>query len=276
LKYIKEILLGKKREIEKIYKEDKYKLPEIIGMKGAVKQSGKSGGNFITHIREGKVNVIAEIKKASPSRGVINDSVDIESVALLYDKFKSFICCASVLTESLYFKGSPEYIKKVKKKTVLPVLRKDFIFNEAQVYHSVEIGADCILLISSILGSSKLKRLYNLASSLGLDALVEIHNYNELEKALDTGAKLIGINNRNLKNMQVNERLIYDLLQNYGSYLSDKIIVCESGIKNVGYIEDLFRKGVTAFLIGEHFMGSGNLEKTLCSMELELKKGNLI
>ncbi len=274
MKYLKEILLAKKKETAGL--KENYKGMPLLGGHSAVMQEKKKG-HFLENIKKGKVNIIAEIKKASPSRGVINSGLDIEKTALIYDRFRSFISGISVLTEPLYFGGKPENIKTVKDKTELPVLRKDFIFNETLVYESAALGADCILLICSLLGLNKLKRLYNLACSLGLDVLVEVHSTEELKKALDTGATIIGVNNRNLKDMSVNEKLIYDFLHYARSReLSGKIIICESGIKNVRYIKDLFLNGISTFLIGEYFMESDRLGKTLSDMELELKNENLL
>ena len=274
MKYLKEILLAKKKETEGL--KESYREMPLPGDQSAVMQE-KKRGHFYKNIKKGKVNIIAEIKKASPSRGVIASGLDIEETALIYDRFKSFISGISVLTEPLYFGGRPGDIKTVKDKTELPVLRKDFIFNETLVYESAALGADCILLICSLLGLNKLKKLYNLACSLGLDVLVEVHSTKELKKALDTGATIIGVNNRNLKDMSVNEKLIYDFLDYAGSReLSGKIIICESGIKNVRYIKDLFLNGISTFLIGEYFMESCGLEKTLSDMESELKNENLL
>ena len=274
MKYLKEILLAKKKETEGL--KESYREMPLPGDQSAVMQE-KKRGHFYKNIKKGKVNIIAEIKKASPSRGVIASGLDIEETALIYDRFKSFISGISVLTEPLYFRGRPGDIKIVKGKTELPVLRKDFIFNETLVYESAALGADCILLICSLLGLNKLKKLYNLACSLGLDVLVEVHSTEELKKVLDTGATIIGVNNRNLKDMSVNERLIYDFLDYAGSReLSGKIIICESGIKNVRYIKDLFLNGISTFLIGEYFMESCGLEKTLSDMESELKNENLL
>jgi len=270
LKYLKEILIAKKEEIKKIRRSSgRTKL--------AVKTSKKEKGSFLRNIKRGKVNVIAEIKKASPSKGITNDRLDIEKTAQLYDKFRSFICGISVLTESLYFKGDPENIRIVRKKSKLPVLRKDFIFSEFQIYQSAVLGADCILLISALLGKGKLKKMYDLAGNLGLDVLVEVHSVKELDKALDIGAQFIGINNRNLKDMNIDRRAVYNIL-NYSKNkdLSDKILVCESGVENVEYIKKLFLSGINTFLIGGYFMASKNLEKTLSIMELELKRERLL
>lgn len=270
MEYLKEILIVKKEEIKKIRRSSEW-------IKPAVKNTEKERGSFLRNIKRDKVNVIAEIKKASPSKGIINDRLDIEETVMLYDKFKSFICGISVLTESLYFKGDPENIRIVKKKSKLPVLRKDFIFSEVQIYESAALGADCILLISSLLGKGKLRKLYDLAGNLGLDALVEVHSVKELDKALDIGAQFIGINNRNLKDMSIDRKTVYNIL-NYSKNkdLSDKIFVCESGVENVEYIKSLFLSGINTFLVGGYFMVSKNLEKTLSSMELELKREKLL
>ncbi len=279
MKYLKEILLLKKKEIEEIreIRGIKKDVLQVESEKGGIEEKNRSRkGRFVKEIDKGKVNIIAEIKRASPSRGIINEKLDIEKTALLYDRFKSFICGISVLTESLYFKGNTVDIAAVKQKTKLPVLRKDFIFNEAQIYQSAELGADCILLISSIMGSRKLKNLYSLASNIGLDVLVEVHTTGELDKALDIGAELIGINNRNLKNMKVDGKRIYGFLNYRRRELSDKILVCESGVKDVEYIKELFLNGINTFLIGEYFMAGNQLEKTLKYMELELGKDNLV
>jgi len=279
LEYLKEILLLKKKEIEKLgkVKGAGYSRKRMDSRKegNGIKVSGEKE-RFIKKIDRARVNVIAEIKRASPSRGIINSKLDIEKTAVLYDRYKSFISGISVLTESLYFKGNPEDIAIVKQKTGLPVLRKDFIFNEAQVYQSAEIGADCILLISSILGFNKLKKLYTLASSIGLDVLVEAHTIGEFDKALDIGAKLIGVNNRNLKNMKVDGKAIYEFLGYRKQDFSGKTLVCESGVRDTEYIADLFSKGVNTFLIGEHFMSGRSLEETLKGMETGLKRNKLI
>lgn len=270
MNYLKEILLAKKEEINKIGANSRWMRPAISG-------AVKSKGNFLKNIRKGKINIIAEIKKASPSRGIINGQLDIRKTALTYNKFKSFISGISVLTEPLYFMGNTGDIRKVRSNTDLPVLRKDFIFSEVQVYESAVMEADCILLIASLLGGKKLKRLYELAVNFGLDSLVEIHDLKELDKVLDTGAEFIGINNRNLRTMRIDGKTIYDFLE-YRSKnnLSDKIFVCESGIKDTEIIKDLFSEGINVFLLGEYFMSGNDLEGILRDMELKLKIAKLI
>ena len=270
MKYLKEILVSKKEEIKKIERN-------LSLIKSALKKTERDRKSLFKNIENGKINVIAEIKKASPSRGIINGHLDIRETVLVYNKFKSFISGISILTEALYFKGDPEYIRIAKKNSDQPVLRKDFIFSEKQIYQSAALGADCILLISSLLGKRKLKRLYDLAISLGLDVLVEVHNLKDLNKALDTGTRLIGINNRNLKDMSIDDRNIYNFL-NYirKEDLKEKIFVCESGIEDTEYIKDLFLNGINTFLIGGYFMASKDLEKTLKRMEVELRDKKLI
>ncbi|MBE3088944.1 MAG: indole-3-glycerol-phosphate synthase [Actinobacteria bacterium] len=263
--YLREILRNKKNEIKSL--DGKFKDKIFID----------GNFNFIKNISSNRVNIIAEIKKASPSRGMINDCLDVEKVALLYSKYKSFISAISVITESVYFKGSIDFLNVVKKVSDLPVLRKDFIFHESQIYESAALGADCILLISSILGQKKLNKLYNMAKNLGLDVLVEAHSAREFDKAFNTGARLIGINNRNLKNMEVNINNTIDILEHAASKdIKDKIIVCESGMENTGYIKDLYKRGIKVFLIGSYFMQSKNLVHDLSDMEARLKRENLI
>jgi indole-3-glycerol phosphate synthase len=270
LKYIKDILISKKEEIKKMGKNSSF-------IRSALRKTGRDKRSFFKNIENGKINIIAEIKKASPSRGIINGQLDIKETVITYNKFKSFICGISVLTESLYFKGRPEDIRIAKENSDLPVLRKDFIFSDIQLYQSAALGADCVLLISSLLGRSKLKKLYGLAVSIGLDVLVEIHSLKDLEKALDTGARFIVINNRNLKDMSIDGRTVYNFLDYMQKEdLRDKIFVCESGIEGTGYIKDLFSSGLSTFLIGGYFMASKDLKKTLKNMEFELINKKLI
>ncbi|MHB1275038.1 MAG: indole-3-glycerol phosphate synthase TrpC [Candidatus Humimicrobiaceae bacterium] len=269
--YLKKILANKKNEI----KENSIRKIDP-SFKVIPEKSGNRYG-FIKNIKKNKVNVIAEIKKASPSRGSFNDDLDIGKAAALYDKYKSFICGISVITEPVCFNGNPEYIKEVKRFSDIPVLRKDFIFHESQIYESCEIGSDCILLISSILGLKKLKMLYEKATKAGLDVLVEVHNKEEFDRALLCGAEFIGINNRNLKNMEINLNTAAEIIDYAGEKnMEGKIVVCESGIEEIDYIKKMFQKGIYTFLIGSYFMKSSNLEKTLCDFESELKKEKLI
>ena len=274
LRFLKEILIAKKKELGSIK-------AGFTG-NGSIKPGKNTGGNspekgFTGNISPGRVNIIAEIKKASPSKGIINSGLDVAETARTYNKFASFISGISVLTEPVYFKGDGGDIALAKRGGSLPVLRKDFIFSELQLYESAELGADCVLLISSLLGSRKLKVLYERAGKLGLDVLVETHYYEELKNAIDMGAELIGINNRDLKKMKVDNEHITGLINKLpaGSLKGIKLI-CESGVKDLDYIERLYNMGVSTFLIGTYFMQSPDLENALSQTEKGLAARGLI
>ena len=261
MKFLKEIRIAKKKELS--------------GIKAGLENNGNAryGKNtkgsrpekrFIHNISRGRINIIAEIKKASPSKGIINIDLDVSKTARIYNKFDSFISGLSVLTEPLYFKGDGGDVVLAKKGNSLPVLRKDFIFNELQIYESARLGADCILLISSLLSTWRLKELYKCAGELGLDVLIETHYYRELINALGMGAGLIGINNRDLKKMKVDNEHIVGLLNRLpDGALKGIKLVCESGVNDLDYIKRLYSMGVETFLIGTYFMQSPDLEDVL-------------
>ena len=193
--------------------------------------------------------IIAEIKRASPSKGVISQNFDPKAIAKSYEEAGA--TCISVLTETDFFLGSPSYIKSVKDACSLPVLRKDFIVDDYQIFESKLIGSDCILLIAAILDISDLHRLYELATSVDMDVLVEVHNSEELDKALTLSPKMIGINNRNLSTFEVNLQVTIDLVSKIPP---DVLLVTESGIKTRLHIERMLSHGVYGFLIGEALM----------------------
>ncbi len=263
-KFLKEILLRKKKGIDRIEA-------------GKIKINACSEPEFLKSMSPNMVNVIAEIKKASPLKGIINGDLDVARSAGTYNRFRDFISGLSVLTEELYFKGNCEDIRLAKGGTGLPILRKDFIFSEKQVYESATMGADCILLIKPLLGFNKLKRLYNCALEVGLDVLVETYNKQEFIQILDMGAELIGVNNRDLRGMKVDNNHIISVLENVPKNMWEhRIIICESGVKDIGYIERLFKMGVNTFLIGSYFMESPELEDTLLNFREGLKQKGLI
>lgn len=280
MEYLRNILISKKNEIETLYNRYDFSLREYFILEESIyKKEVEIRRSLIKNIRRNQVNVIAEVKKSSPSRGLINDSINIKKVAALYNEYESFICGISVLTEPLFFSGSLSYIKEVKEVCELPVLRKDFLFNEIQVYESFFGGADCILLISSILSSKKLKRLYELACNLGMEVIVEVHNLKDLDRALDINPRIIGINNRDLKSMQVNKNNIFKILEYISKEnLTNKTFICESGIgetnikNDLDYIKELYERGVRNFLIGTYFMQSKDLKATLTETEELFKK----
>jgi indole-3-glycerol phosphate synthase len=262
-KFLKEILIGKKESLSG------------IDLKKDISRDASKG--FLENMDKGKVNIIAEIKKASPSRGIINEQLDVAGTASIFGNFSGFISGVSVLTEEIYFKGDKRDLEKARNGTKLPILRKDFIFSHKQVYESAVLGADCILLIKSLLGFKKLKRLYKYARSIGLDVLVETHYREEFLKVLDLGAEFIGINNRDLKKMKVDNEHIISVLKNVPQeMLEDRTIVCESGVDDISYMERLCGFGVNNFLIGTHFMSSPQLRETLARYGEDLKRKGLI
>ncbi|WP_010234748.1 indole-3-glycerol phosphate synthase TrpC [Clostridium arbusti] len=204
--------------------------------------------DFKVAISKPGINIIAEVKKASPSKGIIKPDFDPKSIAKVYEKIS--IDAISVLTEKKFFMGSDEYIAKVKEVTVKPVLRKDFIIDEYQIFQAKKIGADAILLIVAVLGK-ELKSFYKLATELGLNCLIEVHNREELEIALEAEAEIIGINNRDLRDFSVDLKTT----EKFMKYIpKGTVIVSESGIKTSDDILYLKSIGVNAVLIGETFM----------------------
>lgn len=200
------------------------------------------------------VNLIAEIKKASPSKGILRGDFNPARIAMTYQS--NGASAISVLTDERFFEGKLEYIKVVKEHVSLPVLRKDFIIDEYQIYESVWAGADAILLIAELLSTNEMALFYNLAVSLGLDVLTEVHNEEDVEKALTTGANIIGINNRDLHTFKVDlgatQKLARIIPQN-------KVRVSESGIKSYEDIMFLKSLGINAVLIGEAFMEAADI-----------------
>jgi indole-3-glycerol phosphate synthase len=193
--------------------------------------------------------LIAEVKKASPSVGVIRRDFDAPSIALIYEQAGA--SCLSILTDIPYFQGRDEDLEDVKSVSKLPVLRKDFMLTPYQIYESRALGADCILLIMAALDDTTASELYKIATDLGMDVLVEIHDHNELDRALKLNPMMIGVNSRNLKTLQVNLQTAHDL---YPFIPSDVTKVAESGISNSIDLQKLFIEGFQAFLVGESLL----------------------
>lgn len=193
--------------------------------------------------------VIAEIKKASPSKGVLRAHFDPVAIAKSYEAHGA--ACLSVLTDQKFFQGANEYLQQVQEATLLPVLRKDFMIDAYQIYEARALGADCILLIVAALGDTQLQDLAGLATHLEMDVLIEVHNQEELERALLLNTRLIGINNRDLRTFTAN----IDTTLKLSTKIPKKhIIVSESGIHTTKEVASLRQAGVHTFLVGEAFM----------------------
>lgn len=197
----------------------------------------------------GQPAVIAEIKKASPSKGVLRPEFHPADIARSYAAHGA--ACLSVLTDRDFFQGSEDYLREARAACDLPVIRKDFIIDPYQVFEARAIGADCILLIAAALDDESLRALSALAGELGMDVLVEVHDAPELERALALGLPLIGINNRNLRSFEVSLQTTLDLLS---AIPNDRLVVTESGILAPDDVALMRRHGVHAFLVGESFM----------------------
>lgn len=209
--------------------------------------------DFVGAIRQkiaaGQSAVIAEIKKASPSKGVIRADFKPAEIAASYEQGGA--ACLSVLTDEQYFQGSADYLKQARAACNLPVLRKDFMIDAYQVYEARAMGADCILLIAAALSLPKMQELESVAHSLGMAVLVEVHNGEELTEALKLTTPLLGINNRNLRTFEVTLDTTLGLLNQISA---DKIVVTESGIFTADDVALMRNKNVHTFLVGEAFM----------------------
>ncbi|MGY6274121.1 indole-3-glycerol phosphate synthase TrpC [Methylomonas sp. MgM2] len=196
-----------------------------------------------------KPAIIAEIKKASPSQGVIRE--DFKPVDIAVDYAMNGASCLSVLTDKAFFQGSEANLQMVRDKCPLPVIRKDFMIDPYQIHESRALGADCVLLIVAALDDAMLKELHDTATGLGMDVLVEVHDAEELERALNLDGNMIGINNRNLRTFDVSLQTTLDLKN---AVPADKLIVTESGIHTPADVKLMQDNGIYTFLVGEAFM----------------------
>ncbi len=224
----------------------------IADFESLIKQQSACRGFYSAiknRVSEGGNAVIAEVKKASPSKGIIRADFNPVEIALSYQQGAA--TCLSVLTDQDYFKGSDAYLQQVRDEVELPLLRKDFMLDPWQIYQSRALGADCVLLIVACLDDEQLKELSGVAESLGMDVLMEVHDKDEMIRALATSAQLIGINNRNLKTFETSLTTSQELQAMVGE---DRIVVSESGIHTSADINFLQNEGIHTFLIGESFM----------------------
>ncbi|MET1023877.1 MAG: indole-3-glycerol phosphate synthase TrpC [Pseudoxanthomonas sp.] len=213
--------------------------PQVRGFADALRRT----------IASGEAGVIAEVKKASPSKGVIRPDFNPADIAVSYQFGGA--SCLSVLTDEDFFQGSDAYLQQAREACTLPVLRKDFTIDAYQVYEARVLGADCILLIVAALDDQQLVALADLAMQLGMDVLVEVHDIDELERALQVPAPLLGINNRNLRTFEVSLQTTLEMKQ---AVPRDRLLVTESGIVTPDDVATMRGQGVHAFLVGETFM----------------------
>ena len=206
-------------------------------------------------------NIIAEVKKASPSKGIIRKDFDPVEIARTYET--NGAVALSVLTDSEFFQGSFDFLKKIRLHTELPLLDKDFIIDPYQIYQARYFGADAILLIAAVLTDYQLKSFLDLANELGIAALVEVHTFDELQRVLLTKSPIIGINNRDLTTFKVTIETSLQMVK----YIPDgTIVVSESGIDSKGAIKKLYAAGFDAFLIGEALMRARNIGSKLSEL----------
>ena len=208
--------------------------------------------------RKRETGLIAEVKKASPSKGLIR--ADFNPIKLAKSYEKSGADCISVLTDEQYFQGSNAYLSEIRQQVNVPILRKDFTIDFRQIYEARLIGADAILLIAAILTTEQMREFLGISRTLGLDALVEVHDREELERVLELDADLIGINNRNLQTFVTDLKTTEQLI---GMIPPNKTIVSESGISHAEEITYLRQVGADAVLIGETFMRNDNVEEAV-------------
>ena len=244
---LKTILARKRKEVA--LRSKRHSMADLMERITSVSDSRGFHKAIKKQILLGEAAVIAEIKKASPSKGVICENFDPEFIAKSYELGGA--CCLSVLTDEDFFQGSDNYLKIARQACNLPILRKDFIIDEYQIFEARSIGADCVLLIVSALNKEKLGELHACALSLGMDVLIEVHNESELEVALELRNPVIGINNRDLHTFEVSLENTYKLLELVPSSVA---VITESGICSRADVQVMRDKKVNGFLIGEAFM----------------------
>jgi indole-3-glycerol phosphate synthase len=258
---LEDIVAQKRCEVARLPKQP----AAALDLNRAVRSRGKR--DFIAALRKPKLGtmaLIAEVKKASPSAGVIRPDFDPVRIAREYESAGA--SCLSVLTDEKFFQGSLEYLRSIRQAVQLPLLRKDFIIDERQIFEAIEWGADAILLIVSILSDEDLRRFHEIARGAGLDVLVEAHNESELDRAIGVGAELVGVNNRDLTTFKVDlattERLAARLSR-APQAPSSTLLVAESGIHHRADVERLARTGVRAILVGESLMREMDIGKKI-------------
>jgi indole-3-glycerol phosphate synthase len=250
---LREIIRAKKAELARKKKEKP--------LKELLKEAGPAERDFRKAVESKKhpINLIAEIKKASPSAGALRENFDAKQIASVFERHAQAI---SVITDGQFFQGSLEFVREAKSASSLPVLRKDFIIDDYQLFESLAVGADAVLLIASVLSRQKLQRLLGTAKDIGLQCLVEVHDSRDFERAFCCEAELIGINNRNLETMRIDLGTFAKIRR---LVPSDRIVVAESGYESRQQIDSL--KGTAdAVLVGSALMKAQNIEEKLVEL----------
>ena len=256
---LKKILARKQEEIAE--RSALVPIAQLIEKAQAAQAPRGFAAALAAKLEAGQSAVIAEIKKASPSKGVIREDFDPAAIAESYEQGGA--ACLSVLTDVDFFQGADEYLQMAREATQLPVIRKDFIIDDYQVYEARAMSADCILLIVSALTEEQLTHLHELAISLGMDVLIEVHDGAELAIALKLDNPMVGINNRNLHSFEVSLDNTYQLLDKIPA---GNIIITESGIHSADDVAAMRAHNVNSFLVGEAFMRSEEPGQRLAEM----------
>ena len=244
---LEEICHHKRKEVNELKKEKK------LSFNDEVNKKKEAISDILKKNNKNHYNIITEIKRKSPSAGLIRKDFNLIDIAKNY--IKAGAVCLSILTEKKYFGGDINFIKELKENTAIPILRKDFIIDEYQIYESKVFQADAILLIVSILSDDELKKFIDIAKNLNLDCIIEIHDKEEIERALKLNYPIIGINNRNLKNLNTNIKNSANLFANISK---DYTVIAESGIKSHYDIKMYNELGIYNFLIGESILRSND------------------
>ena len=259
---LEKIIADKRSSIEKYRKS--YKVEDL---KNKI-SSYKNYLNFKDKLKNNEVSVVAEIKKASPSAGIIMENYDPKTIAKQY--LNSGASCLSILTEENYFKGKLEHIDEVKKEIRLPVLCKDFFIDSYQVYLAKSFGADAILIILAAIDEKTAKEIYSVAEELNISTIVEVHTDEEAKRALNFKNAIIGINNRNLKTLKTDIKTTYDLHKHLINHAAP--IICESGINSEKEVEEIVKKTkINNFLIGESLLKDLNKNSSLLKRIVQIK-----
>ncbi len=256
---LQQIFIHKKKELEETKK--------LLPMNAMLRSLSVTPPKFLAALKKPGAAVVAEFKRASPSSGVISANGNVEQTASGY--ISAGAAALSVLTERQFFGGSEEDLKRAKKISKLPVLRKDFIFDQYQIVEAKNWGADAVLLIAAMLADAKLSLLLQACRKWELEAVVEVHTKSELERALAFGADIVGVNNRDLKTLRVDLKTSFTLAEWMDGHT---VFISESGIDSPEVAAELFRAGYKGFLIGTHFMRQPDPGKELKKFLNKLKK----